>query len=287
MLERPKTDRLSLVSGGKTNASNDPFESLYTALHKATGLDLRLYKQPQLRRRLQSWADQRGDGDLAALGRKLATDPKAVRDMLDRISINVSELYRNPEMWTTLERKVLPTLGQGRAAALRCWSAGCSFGAEAHTLATILEASGNRYSILGTDIDDDALATARAGRFDSAAMRGVPKPVRDRYFVPAGESWQAGPAIRKNLRFQRGNLLEDRFERDWDLILCRNVVIYFTDEAKAKLYRRFFDALRPGGVLFVGGTERIFDARDIGFESPLPFFYRKPLEGQQAWRNAS
>lgn len=264
------------------------FEALYAAVQKTTGLDLREYKQDQLRRRLLTWAEARGDKDLAVLGRKLAADPKEMRDLLDRVSINVSELYRNPERWRDLETRVLPSLAK-RAHTLKCWSAGCSFGAEAHTLASVLESGGYRYSIAGTDIDEDALATARAGRFDAAAMRGVPKPVRDRYFAPAGEEWQAGPELRRSLRFRAGNLLQDRFEKDLDLILCRNVVIYFTDSAKDRLYRRFYEALKPGGVLFVGGTERIFDARGIGYDAPLPFFYQKPLEGQHqaSWRNAS
>ena len=264
----------------------DPFEALYDAVLRGTGLDLREYKQEQLRRRLLSWATARGDGDLAALGRRLADDPAEMRALLDRVAINVSELYRNPERWRDLETKVLPSLTV-RTPTLRCWSAGCSFGAEAYTLAALLSEAGHRHSIVGTDIDEDALASARGGRFDAAAMRDVPDSVRNRYFAPAGPHWQAEPEIRRSLRFRKGNLLSDRFEREFDLILCRNVVIYFNDEAKGRLYRRFFESLKPGGFLFVGGSERISDAKGIGYETPLPFFYRKPLEGQPAWRNAS
>ncbi len=268
------------------------FDALYDAVQRATGLDLREYKQDRLRRRLLSWAEARGDHDLAALGRRLANDPKEMRELLDRVSINVSELYRNPDRWADLERKILPGL-VARAGTLRCWSAGCSFGAEAHTLATILECGGHQHSIIGTDIDEDALARARAGRFDAAAMRGVPSNVKEKHFSKVGEEWQAGLEIRRNLRFKVGDLLQDRFERDLDLILCRNVVIYFNDAAKDRLYRRLFEALRPGGILFVGSTERIFDARGIGYAAPLPFFYQKPAnlppqEGRPTqWRNAS
>ena len=262
------------------------FEALYDAVRRGSGLDLREYKQDQLRRRLLTWAAARGDHDLAALGRRLGSDPREMRELLDRVSINVSELYRNPERWRELETKILPDLAK-RTTTMRCWSAGCSFGAEAHTLASILEAGSYKYGIVGTDIDEDALETARAGRFDAASMRGVPQKVKERFFAPVGEEWQAGPHLRKSLRFRNGNLLQDRFDANLDLILCRNVVIYFTDEAKDRLYRRFFDALKPGGILFVGGTERIHDSRGIGYEMPLPFFYRKPLEGQKTWRNAS
>ena len=260
----------------------DPFESLFDAVREGSGVDLREYKQNQLRRRLLSWADD----DLIGLGRRLATDPKAMRALLERVAINVSELYRNPERWRELETRVVPDLA-GRATPLRCWSAGCSFGAEAHTLACILEDAGCRYTVMGTDIDEDALASARTGRFDAAAMRSVPPKVRARYFAPVGQDWQAGSEIRRHLRFKGGNLLDGPFERNFDLIVCRNVVIYFRDEAKDRLYRRFYESLKPGGVLFLGGTERISDARSIGYENPLPFFYQRPLEGQTAWRNAS
>ena len=286
MQDKPNDSGLKVVTNPRPIGSKDPFDALYAAVRKATGLDLHEYKQEQLRRRLLSWAEARGDRDLGAMGARLAKNPAEMRELFDRISINVSELYRNPERWKELETRVLPSLAK-RTQSLKCWSAGCSFGAEAHTLASILNVGGYRHSIVGTDIDEDALATARAGRFDAASMRGVPKDVRDKFFTPAGAEWQAGSAIRQSLRFRQGNLLEDRFDKDYDLILCRNVVIYFTDPAKDRLYRRLFEALKPGGVLFVGGTERINDARGIGFEAPLPFFYQKPVGAQQAWRNAS
>ena len=265
----------------------DRFEELYAVVRKSTGLDLSEYKQDQLRRRLLTWAEGRGDHDFAALGTRLAKDPAEMRALFDRISINVSELYRNPERWSDLAKRVLPDLGK-RATRLKCWSAGCSFGAEAHTLAAVLETGGYRASIVGTDIDEDALATARAGLFEASSMRNVPVDVRNKHFSPAPNgTWQAADSLRRNLRFRTGNLLDDRFDEGFDLILCRNVVIYFRDETKDRLYRKFLQALKPGGVLFVGGTERIFDAKGMGFESPLPFFYQKPLRAQDQWRNAS
>lgn len=293
MLDSSAKARLSLTTSPGSRSAKDSFDVLYDVVQKKTGLDLREYKQDQLRRRLITWAEARGDKDLTALAGRIAVDPNEMRELFERVAINVSELYRNPERWAELQAKVIPSLAK-RTSTLRCWSAGCSFGAEAHTLATILEASGARYSIVGTDIDEDALTTARAGRFDAGSMRGVPPKIRDRYFAKAGDEWQAGPEIRRSLRFKTGNLLQDRFEKDLDLILCRNVVIYFTDNAKDRLYRRFYEALKPGGILFVGGTERIHDAKGIGYEAPLPFFYQKPLnaqpqEGQKqaSWRNAS
>ena len=99
--------------------------------------------------------------------------------------------------------------------------------------------------------------------------------------------WKADDGLRKYLTFKRHNLLADDFGVGYDLIMCRNVVIYFTDEAKQALYERFFDALKPGGVLFIGGTERIFKCDEIGYETVAPFLYRKPTLGIKSWQNAS
>ncbi|MGV3615088.1 MAG: CheR family methyltransferase [Fimbriimonas sp.] len=263
------------------------WEDFYARLHRRSGLDLRLYKQEQMQRRILGVVDAKGLRDLGELAARVENDKDEMRWLMDKLAINVSELYRNPEKWTELEKHVLPAL-LTRSSRLKCWSAGCSYGAEAYTLASVLETSfPGSHSILGTDIDEAALDQARRGEFSAADVRGVPPAVRERHFEPLGEGWRARPGLRKGLSFRKGNLLADRFETNFDLILCRNVVIYFTDAAKEELYRRLFAALRPGGFLFVGSTERIFSARQIGFESPIPFFYQRPLEGHLRWRNAS
>ncbi len=260
---------------------------LYATIKKKIGLDLNLYKQEQLRRRVLGSIESKGFSGIPELAKAVEADENVCKWLIDRLAINVSELYRNPEKWVELETKVLPML-LAHTQKLKIWSAGCSFGAEAHTLSCILENKfQGSHTILGTDIDAAALDQAKQGNFCEADVRGVPPTILDRYFTRAGERWQAKDSIRKNLTFRRGDLLSDKFDTGYDLILCRNVVIYFTEEAKDVLYRRFFEALKPGGVLFVGGTERIFNSRQVGFEAPLPFFYQRPLEGDNRWRNAS
>jgi chemotaxis protein methyltransferase CheR len=261
------------------------WNAFYERIQRRTGLDLRLYKQDQMQRRILGFADAKGFGALEQLADFVEKEAGAIQWLLDKLAINVSELFRNPEKWAELERQVLPGL-LARNPRLRCWSAGCSYGAEAHTLAAVLEGMRVQYSIVGTDIDEEALDQARRGEFSQADFRGVPEKYRSS-FEPFADGWRARPSLRKNLRFRRGNLLADTFETNYDLILCRNVVIYFTEPAKDELFRRFFEALRPGGMLFVGSTERIFSARQIGFESSIPFFYQRPLEGHLVWRYAS
>jgi chemotaxis protein methyltransferase CheR len=263
------------------------WQSFYSIVKKKVGLDFNLYKQEQLQRRILGSIESRGLSTLAELGKAFETDEKVAAWLIDRLAINVSELFRNPEKWRELEKEVLPKLtANGRK--LKIWSAGSSYGAEAYTLACILETSfPGAHTILGTDIDAAALQQAGRGEFSEADVRGVPTPIRDRFFRKVGDGWNATDGLRKYLTFRRGDLLSEKFDTGYDLILCRNVVIYFTDEAKSGLYKKFFDALKPGGVLFVGGTERIFNSKQLGYESPLPFFYQKPLEGEMRWRNAS
>jgi chemotaxis protein methyltransferase CheR len=213
----------------------------------------------------------------------LERDAEEFAAFLDRMTINVSELFRNPEKWQELRDTVLtPLLTRKRA--LKVWSAGCSYGAEPYTLAILLQelAPGARHTIHATDLDQKILARARQGCFSVADVGNMDEAMRERYLLRLPEAggqiqpaYQVKPEIRACVSFRAQNLLADVFESEYDLICCRNVVIYFTEEAKNKLFARFYQALAPGGVLFVGGTERIYNYRDLGFETPLPFFYRR------------
>lgn len=208
----------------------------------------------------------------------METDRELLEHFLDRVTINVSELFRNPEQFEVLRARVLPELLESRGE-LGIWSAGCSYGAEPYSLAILLAelSPDGRHSILGTDMDDKMLARARDGVFGKQDVRGVSKARLSKYFERTQEEgYKAKSLLKDMISFRRHNLLTDRFRTGFDLILCRNVVIYFTDEAKSVLYRRFYGSLRPGGHLFVGGTERIAHHNDIGFENTIPFFYRKP-----------
>ncbi len=262
--------------------------SFYSLMKRRTGLDLNLYKQDQLQRRILSMADTKGAGNLEGFWKLISTSDQDIQWFLDKLAINVSELYRNPEKWVEMETKVLPQLLE-KTSRLKCWSAGCSYGAEAHTLAAILDMNfPGAHQIIGSDIDMAALDQAKRGDFNDADLRFMPDKYKKKYFEKTATGWVALPILKKYLNFRRGDLLGDRFDTGYDLIMCRNVVIYFTDVAKDELYKKFYNALKPGGILFVGSTERIFSAKEIGFTTTIPFFYQKPMEGKtQLWRNAS
>ncbi len=254
---------------------------------KKTGIDLNLYKQQQMHRRLLNMVERIKVGDFMEYFHVLERDPQEFAAFLDRMTINVSELFRNPEKWQEMRTQVIPSLLTQKRA-LKVWSAGCSYGAEPYTLAILLDqlAPGVQHTLHATDLDQKILAKAQEGLFTHADVKNLDAAALERYFTPVaskavpgmpdvGPAYQVKPTIRAKVTFRAHNLLADRFESGYDLICCRNVVIYFTDEAKDRLYERFYQALSPGGMLFVGGTERIFNFREIGFDSPLPFFYRR------------
>ncbi|HRJ27497.1 MAG TPA: protein-glutamate O-methyltransferase CheR [Fimbriimonadaceae bacterium] len=263
------------------------WSQFYSQLRSKAGLDLDDYKANQIQRRIVSMMENRGAATLAQFWKDIGSNPESLQWFLDKLAINVSELFRNPERWKDLRETVLPELLQ-RSSRLKIWSAGCSYGAEAHSLAVLLHAHfPGTHQIIGTDIDQSALEQAQRGHFSQADMKAVPVEYRRTYFDPQGETWHAKEEIKRYLTFRKGNLLSDQFDSQFDLILCRNVVIYFTDKAKEQLYARFMESLKPGGYLLVGSTERIYNHRNLGLESALPFFYRKPISGAQQWQNAS
>jgi len=130
-------------------------------------------------------------------------------------------------------------------------------------------------SILATDLDAGVLERAKVGLYQERSLKEVPKSILDKYFVNEGQHYQVKDEIKKTVQFKQQNLLSDPYGSGFDLIVCRNVMIYFTEEAKDQIYTEFSKALKPGGILFVGSTEQIFNPSKYGFESEETFFYRK------------
>ena len=161
---------------------------------------------------------------------------------------------------------------------IRIWSAGCSIGCEPYTMSMILnelDPRGN-HQIIATDVDVPILNRARTGiGYLPAEVRGVPPEILRKYFVFDGSTYKVTDDIKRRITFKRHDLLSDPYPADLDLILCRNVVIYFNDEAKAVIYRGFAESLKPGGYLFIGGSEMIMRAADIGFRSASTSIYRR------------
>ena len=196
-------------------------------------IDLTAYKRPQMERRINSFMRQAGAKDYASFIQLLEADKQVYRRFIEHLTINVSEFFRNPRHWDVLQHQILNRLIKERLA-LQVWSAGCSTGEEAYSLAIILNEMfpGKFGKILATDIDREVLEKAKAGRYSARAVQGVPEPLLKKYFHHDGEDFRVQDELKSLIRFQRHDLLKDRYPVGMDLILCRNVAIYFTEEAK-------------------------------------------------------
>jgi chemotaxis protein methyltransferase CheR len=189
----------------------------------------------------------------------------------------VTEFCRDATVFQELENNILPVL-LGKKDYVNIWSAGCSNGAEVYSIAMLLCENRKKvnYRILGTDMDELSLARAAAGGpYRDDLIKNVPKHLVSKYFTLDNGDYWVKKEIREKAHFKRHNLLADKFETGFDLIACRNVTIYFTEEAKEKLNQRFFESLREDGVLFVGATEFMIDATKLGFGKFGSCFYQK------------
>jgi chemotaxis protein methyltransferase CheR len=258
-------------------AAPDDYVAFCEGLRQICGVDLSQYKRPQMERRLRSFFARQGIARLTDCLDSLRKDKTELDALLDRVTINVSQLWRHPEQWTRLEREVLPEL-VADSRALRAWSAGCSYGAEAFTLAAVCNKAipSARVKILGTDIDKRMIERGRAAVFSAEDARGVDAKEMERAFERVPEGWRAREALRRMMTFELGDLLRLRPRpASQDLIMCRNTVIYFAEPIRDELHARLAATLRPGGYLVVGATERVSKPSDLKLEMAHPFIYRK------------
>lgn len=261
------------------NFTAEELENFKVRISPLIGIDLDDYKPRQIERRIAALMSRAQASSLDELHDRLVQEPERLREFIDGLMINVTEFFRNPERFDDLRDQVLPEL-LARHDTLRVWSAGCSLGAELLSVGILLSEMGvlERCELIGTDVDHGIIERAKAGLFSPHELQGVSERMLARYFQPEGNLHRfTGAAIRERTRYLTHNLLTEEPLSEAQLILCRNVVIYFSGESKQRLYQKFVRALVPGGVLFVGSTERIFDYRDLGLTLMAPFFYQRPL----------
>jgi chemotaxis protein methyltransferase CheR len=271
----------TLQAPGAEPGITPDFQAFRKQAYRITGLDLTSYKAPQMQRRLLALLARIHVNSFVEYTRLLERDAARRQEFRDYVTINVSEFFRDGERFGELERRVLPELlAAAGNRGLNVWSAGCSIGAEPYSLAMLLRelGPGRHHQVLGTDIDQTILARAREGAgYAAADVRNVGADRLERWFSkePDGR-YRVGLAPRALVTFRQHDLLADAYPSGpFDLIACRNVVIYFTDAAKEQSYAQFVRALRPGGVLFVGGTEAILKPNSLDLQALGPGFYRK------------
>lgn len=255
------------------------YEVFKKRIQELTGIDLNAYKF-QIHRRVHMLMQRWNVTSYDEYYKVISTREDKLREFLDYLTINVSEFFRNANRWWELKNKVFPLIfketGQKK---LKLWSAGCATGEEPYSLGVLALETGltNPQPVLATDIDRGALAKAQAGIFQKRQLVNAPPEWISKYFSEIdANTVQVKNVVKEKVNFRQQNLIKDPFDSGMDVILCRNVVIYFSPETKSALYEKFFNALRPGGYLMTGSTEQIFEYKKIGFESAGPFLYRKP-----------
>lgn len=240
-------------------------------------LDLTNYKNNQMERRIASLMNKNKITNLLAYHKLLESDADKLNEFINMLTINVSEFFRNSEKFAELEKTYLPELLKKKRN-LKIWSAGCSIGAEVYSLAMILDKLGvlSGCQLIASDFDKNIIKKAQSGIYSQLEV-GTVLPEYKNYFTKVdNDKFKVKDNIIASVKFEQRDLLNSRFEVGFDLILCRNVVIYFTDEAKDKLYDEFFKSLISGGILFIGSTERINNHKEIGYDLRTSFFYQKP-----------
>ncbi|CAH0345544.1 protein-glutamate O-methyltransferase CheR [Bacillus sp. CECT 9360] len=243
---------------------------------KLTGIDLLLYKEAQMKRRLISLYEKKGYASFHEYYKAIEKDNNVLNEFLDRMTINVSEFYRNAKRWEVLEKKIFPRLLES-SRKLKIWSAACSTGEEPYTIAMVLSnfVPLSQIEVQATDIDENVLARAKLGLYPERSLTEVPADIKAKYFSKDGDFYKVADEIKRTVTFKKHNLLAEPFDSQFDLIVCRNVMIYFTEEAKIILYNKFSASLKNEGVFFVGSTEQIFNPSQFQLDTEDTFFYKK------------
>ncbi len=254
------------------------YEYFKKAIYDMTKIDLNAYKEKQMKRRIDTLIEKHkvvGYDKYVAL---LKSDKEKFEEFVSYLTINVSEFYRNPEQWELMDKEIFPELIKNFGKNLKIWSAACSTGDEPYSLVMALSRHVplNQIKIYATDIDKQILEKAKLGLYNAKSIENVPDDLKKKYFTEIGGAYKISDEIKARVEFTQHNLLKDDFPTNYHMIVCRNVLIYFTEEAKDEIFRRFSDSLCHKGVLFIGSTEQIINYKDMGFARKNSFYYDKP-----------
>jgi chemotaxis protein methyltransferase CheR len=252
------------------------FNDFHKWVHKELGINLSAYKPEQLNRRINSLMGRIGVKSLEEYTKLIQSDSAQRLKFLDYITINVTEFFRNPELFVELE-KLIKEKANNDGSNLKIWSAACSIGCEPYSLGIILDRLNllKTCRIIATDIDNTILNRAQKGEYTDAEVKNITPADLNKYFKKNENTFCIDQKIKSAVTFKKHDLIEDNYESDFDLILCRNVVIYFNNEIKNVIYQKFSKSLKKGGLLFVGATESIYNYREFGYEKVSTFVYRK------------
>lgn len=251
------------------------FTEFHNYIYREFNLNLNAYKPEQLNRRITSLMARRGIKSLDEYKKVLVSNKEEKEKFLDFITINVTEFFRNPDLFNELKNVIKDYLENKNS--LKIWSAACSIGCEPYSIAMLLNEINPsiKASILATDIDSNIIKRAVLGEYIDVEMKNIDDNFRNKYFKHNNDKYYIKEKIKSMVTFKKHDLILDKYEDNFDIIVCRNVVIYFKNEIKKEIFEKFSNALKVGGVLFVGATESIYNYKDFNLEKVSTFIYKR------------
>lgn len=268
------------------------YTTIKAKLKKEAGLDLSGFKDAYVKRRIYPRMSACKCASLVEYLRYLTKHPEELPELKDTITVNVTKFFRDIKTYEYVQNTVLPSIisekGKQIIKRIGIWSAGCSIGEEPYSISIMLhEALGPRLrafnpQIHATDIDDWALGEAKIGEYDSSAFDEMPQALLPKYFTlnPTSKKYSVNKNVRSIVEFRHQDMIHEPPLPGMDMIFCRNVMIYFEQETHEVIYGKFFESLRPGGYLVIGGSESIHGEMSKKFraENMYAHVYRKPAE---------
>lgn len=250
---------------------------IYDFVYREFRIKLDAYKSVQMNRRIETFITKNNINTYSDFVIACRKNDSLREQFLDYITINVTQFFRNIDIFFSLEdvfKKHIP-----KRETYRIWSSACSIGSEPYSVAMLLENIGiKNYEILATDIDRKVLEYAENGLYKEDEVEDVPNNFLANYFTKEQDKFRIIDSIRNKITFSRHDLILNQFPYGVDLILCRNVVIYFKRAEQIRIYHKFYDCLNDSGVVFIGATENIYDYQQIGFSKLGTFFYQKAVK---------
>jgi len=262
----------------------DYLDRIVAELEAAREIDLSGYRRGTLQRRINARIARVCDGDSEVYLQRLRTDSNELNQLISAITIKVSSFFRNPLVFELVGQNILPDIierkNRSRNREVRIWSAGCAAGEEAYSLSILAhQAMKGKLTdwttlIFATDIDASAIETAKAGVYARSRLESVKLGVLDKYFDAAGDRFCVRPFVRRMVRFSQDDLTSSKLAApaesifgSFDLVFCRNVLIYFSREVQAEVFRKLCRSLVRGGYLVLGDSESLSKEMESKFQT--------------------
>lgn len=248
------------ISEIREEIGDEELQSLTTAIKTRYGIDFTNYESKSLKRGIARLITKHNLGSLLGLWAKIIKDREFFMSCIDDLLVNLTEMFRNPEIWVKIKQDLLEQLKSNSS--IKIWHAGCSTGEEIYTMGIVLSHSKLYYKseITATDLSTQAMAKAMEGVYPQLLWKKYlasfktyfPDGNSDDYFKLNGDEIKINDSLKKNVTFQRHNLVQDRMVKKFNIVFCRNVMIYFDEVLKMKVLNLFHSCLEPGGFLIIG-----------------------------------